>query len=394
MRTRAVLARLALAVAAPLLFFGALEGVLALLGVVPLSADPDQQAWLHFRGCQFEWGAARRHCDAAALVSDRRTVVALGGSSVAGFPAGKTVPFPLALQSILDERFPGGYRVFNRGHFCKDSIFVRECARAALAASPDVLVVYEGHNDYANWGLANPALRIWIEERAWLLRIDEGLAHSRLYSWLLDRSRGGRTPLETARIAPSAEQARAARAVILAKTRENLETLIEEAARAGTRVLLVTVVSNLHEFPVVRADWDEGPARLAAGDPNLAVWRQEFEAGAALHRAGRFEESLLAMKRARDAFQQGRAHSEHNALLKELAAAHDHVELVDFEAELDRIGAAEGVGCNFFGDRFPDEAYCDQFHPNTRVQRWIAETLADALSSLPASSPRSPSGSR
>jgi hypothetical protein len=385
---RNLLAGLALAVAAPLVLFVACEALLRGVGVTALADDPDQQAWLNFRRCQFGWGAARPHCDPAALRSGRRGVLALGGSSVTGFPLGKTVPFPSALQQILDARAPGTYQVFNRGHFCKDTIFVRDCALAALDAPLEVVVVYAGHNDTANWGFANPRLRIFLEENAWLLDLDERLAHSRVYSWLVDLARGGRTPLQAARIAPSPEQAERARAVILAKTRENLEALIERAGEAGVRVLLVTLVSNLHEFPVQRENWDEGPRLVAAGDPNLAVWRDAFEAGVALHREGRFGEALAAFKRARDAFQQGRAHSQHNDLLRELAARYTHVELVDFEHELDQRGAAEGIGCNFFGDRFPDEAYCDQFHPNTRLQRWIAEAVANALLPAPAAAPR------
>lgn len=382
-----LLARLALAVT-PLLLFAACEALLALVGVGSLAADPEEQAWQSFRRCQVEWGSAGRFCDAEKLQSGRRTVVTMGGSTVAGYPLGKTVPFPSALQGILDARFPGEYQVFNRGHSCKDTIFVRDCACAALDARIDVLVFYEGHNDYANWGLSNPRLRILLEEHAWLYKIGELLAHSRTYSALIDLSRGGRKPLQAALIAPSPEQAQRARNVILAKTQENLEALIERAAREGTRVILITVVSNLYDFPVRREDWDEGPGRLAADDANLSVWREQFEAGVALHREGRSAEALAAFKRARDAFQQGRAHSQHNELLRRLAATHAHVDLIDFERELDRRGAAEGIGCNYFGDRFADEEYCDQFHPNTRVQRWIAEAVANALTSPPASSRR------
>jgi lysophospholipase L1-like esterase len=358
----------------------ACEAILTLARVTPLAADPEQQEWLRFRRCQFQQGSARRVCDPAALRSQRpRVVVALGGSSVFGYPVDKTVPFPAALQDLLDARFPGEFSVFNRGRSCKDTIFVRDCARAALAAPVDVLVVYEGHNDYANWGMVNPRLRIFLEEQAWLLELDEWLAHTRTYSWVVDLARGGTPPLRGGLGAPDPERARRALAVILDKTRENLEAVIAMAGRAGTRVVLITQVSNLYDFPVARDDWDDGPRRLVAQDPGLAAWRVEFERGIAFHRAGAFAEAVTAFKRARDLYPRGRADSRHNALVRELAAAHPHVELVDFEAELDRRGAEEGIGCNFFGDRFPDEAYCDQFHPNSRTHRWIAEAVMQAL---------------
>jgi hypothetical protein len=102
-----------------------------------------------------------------------------------------------------------------------------------------------------------------------------------------------------------------------------------------------------------------------------------------------------------------RAPSELNDTLRELAAGNDHVHLVDFERILDRVGVEEGIGCNFFGvgdfserelgqgkrgkdeggtDELAkgegDEPWCDQFHPNPRAQRMIAEALLPALLSL------------
>ena len=115
-RLSTALGRLGLVVGAPLAFFAVCELALWLLGVTPLADDPEQRAWLRFRSCQLEWRAAARFCDPTELRSSRRIVVALGGSSVAGYPRGKTVPFPATLQALLDARAPHEFRVFNRGH--------------------------------------------------------------------------------------------------------------------------------------------------------------------------------------------------------------------------------------------------------------------------------------
>jgi lysophospholipase L1-like esterase len=146
--------------------------------------------------------------------------------------------------------------------------------------------------------------------------------------------------------------------------------VLDLAGRAGARVILVTVVSNLYEFPLRRAQWDapQKPAR----------WVMPYRRGIELYRAGRFAEALAAFKESRDAYPFGRAPSELNERLRELAQGRPHVHLVDFERTLDRAGLEEGIGCNFFGD----ETYCDQFHPNARTHRLIAEALLRTLEGL------------
>ena len=83
---------------------------------------------------------------------------------------------------------------------------------------------------------------------------------------------------------------------------------------------------------------------------------------------------LAEFAAARDIFMRGRAPSLHNARVRELAAAHGHVALVDFERLL-HARAPEGIGCNFFGD----ETYCDQFHPNAKTHRMIAASLLEKM---------------
>jgi lysophospholipase L1-like esterase len=366
-----LLGKLLLALVSPLLVLGALEGILGLLGTVPLIDEPAFQQKVQQRNCQFQWNAAERFCDATRLAVRRpRTIVALGGSSVAGYPPRETIPFASQLQDLLDREHPDQYRVFNRGHFCKDTIFVRDCGLVALRARPDWLIIYAGHNDFANWGLVTPRRRIALEENAWIYDLDVAMAHRRLYS-VLARALRPPAPIQARMAAPRPDDTVGPRAITLAKTEENLTRLIGAAREAGTKVMLLTVVSNLAEFPVRQRSWAAGPERLAAHLPNLSRWKRHFRAGIAAHQAGDHTTSLAEFKLARDAFQQGRAHSELNARLRTLAGRHPEIHLVDFEAELDALGQAEGIGCGFFGSK----TYCDQFHPNTRTHGLIARAI-------------------
>jgi lysophospholipase L1-like esterase len=253
---------------------------------------------------------------------------------------------------------------------------VRDCGLAALEAAPSHLIVYAGHNDFNNWGFEEPGRLIALEENSWVYALDHLLARGRVYSLLIRRIR----PLEQKSIReriilPEPERSARARAIILAKTEENLIRLVEAAADRGTIVVLLTVVSNLDEFPHTRDEWDVEPAKLVERRPEFVIWREAFEEGIAADRRGEHEAALVAFKRARDIYQQGRAHSELNDLLRALAARYQNTRLVDFEATLDRISRGEGIGCNYFGD----ERYCDQFHPNARSQMRIAEALLPAL---------------
>ena len=157
-RARERLARALLALLAPLVFLALLEVAAGLGGVTPLARDAEYRRLARARGCRTSPVQARNLCRPETLVPSRpKRVVALGGSSVQGFPIGETTPFSEHLGLLLEAAHPGEYAVFNRGLFCKDSIYVRDCARNVLAARPDYLVIYSGHNDFGNWAQATSA---------------------------------------------------------------------------------------------------------------------------------------------------------------------------------------------------------------------------------------------
>jgi hypothetical protein len=370
-RTSALVGTLLLALLSPLVGLLLAEALAFAAGVEPDSLDKKWMYRMQTRRCRTDWWPARSLCTGNDLAHPgRKLVVVLGGSSVLGYPVGSTIPFAVHLQRLLDRHERGVWRAVNRGFACKDSIFVRECARHALEAGASVLVVYAGHNDFANWGSWDPASRIWKEELLWLYDLEALLGRTRTFSLLSRLLRPESDWHPRPALQPPPEVADESKRVILAKFTEDIGEVLALAERHGAVVILVTVVSNLHEFPVRRQEWDTGTARLARR-PDLAPWGERFERGIELYRAERFEEALVVFEQARDLQLHGRAHTDLNDRVRELADAHPHAYLVDFEKELRAVGVRDGIGCNFFGD----ETYCDQFHPNTRTQRMIARAV-------------------
>ena len=366
-----------LAVLSPLACLAVVECGALVAGVEPVADDPDHRRLALRRECRVSRAPVATVCAPEPSATRRTRVVALGGSSVEGYPIGETVPFPSQLQARLDAAHPRRFEVVNAGLACKDSIFVRECAARALEATPDYLVVYAGHNDFANWGYANPRLQIFLAENAWLYDLQETLLESRAVS-LLRRAWQSLDPPGPPRDAAgrSDAQREAARRVVVDHFTANLTEVIERAEATGTEVILVTVVSNLHEYPVRRGRWRRWLEQTRADESPLP-WATSFAAGVEHFGAERFEAALAAFKEARERYG-GRAPAVLNERIRELGERFAHVHVVDFEPTLDALGLREGIGCGFFGS----ETYCDQMHPNSRTNRLIAGAVLRKLVEL------------
>lgn len=375
-RTRTFLLTLLVTVAVPVAFFGILEGLLALVGVEPLADDPDYEAAARQRNCRVDFGAPRTWCRPRSDERRGRLVLTLGGSSVFGYRAeGRS--FPTQLQELYDRERPGEVQVVNLGRPCKDSIFVRRCLEYAISARPEVVVVYAGHNDYANFGFSSPSRRIFLEEQGWIYDLEGAASRTRVFSGLarMLRASPGDAPKDV-----SVEQLERGSQVILDEFTDNISAVIDLAERHGAEVVLVTVVSNLYEFPYRKARWDLTALPVDEPSPRLGLWLDAYTGGIERFRAGDRAAALAAFKRARDWRPEGRARSQLNERLREISRRFPHVHLVDFERTLDRLGLREGIGCNYFGG----EDWCDQFHPNAGTHALIARAVFRRIESLRA----------
>lgn len=369
--------RFVLVIGSPLLLFGVLELGAWAIGIEPLAGNTNYQGRSRIRTCRWGPQATELVCRADRYRSPGpKTVLAYGASSLVWKKTGRNQKLTNFTERFLDEVRPGEYRVWNLGSACKDSVFIRRCVNLTIDAEPDVIVLYAGHNDFSGFMGPWPRSVMWISEWGhWLLKLDHALSSTRTYSLVNRRSGLPITMGDQPRARMTPEEIADAEDVILDAYTANVTRIIEQAAERDAAVVLATLVSNLYEYPTRQKWWWSVLRQAAREGENASPWQSAYAEGIRLYQDGQYQAALSQFKRARDADPRTRAPSVLNERIREIAAAHEHVYLVDFEAELDAIGAPEGIGCNFFGN----DDYCDGIHPNERTNRLLGEALARTI---------------
>ena len=374
------IARFLLVVVPALLFLGLGEALLWALGTARLVDHPGFHADDRMHECRSAPEKIDRLCAAENFTEDgsRISVFVYGGSSVEGYPLFEMMPFPNRMQRMLDREFPNTYSVHNLGASCRDSIYVRKCAGKVHGKPSDFYVIYSGHNDIANFVVPNPRIRILSIEYPWLISIQANLAKSRIYSGLSNLIRSRKFEFTGVKRRLENPQWGIARRIALDEYEQNILSVINTALDLDISVIMVTMVSNTHEYPQKRGDWAEKILNpIAAYPEHFQPWYRHFKAGIEFFEAEELEKALREFHLARDEYMGGRAPSALNERIRAFAAKYPHVHLVDFETTLDRLALREGVGvgCNFFGT----EEWCDQFHPNARTQHLLAHEIVKKL---------------
>ncbi len=221
-----------------------------------------------------------------------RRVVVLGGSSVQGFMLQDAQSIPSRLEVRLQARGGEAVEVINAGVAGYNTLQIRRMMPEVWDLSPDVLVLYAGHNDYAYYPAVEAALRSSPALRT-TRSIGDNIA---LWRWIREvlRSAGALPELPT-RVAPAGgNQARAvfqvdplavprsrtarqdlvvqqelAEANVSAFYQENVTWLKETAESRDVDLVLVTPVSRADWKPSGSMHWkdlsDEDLARFEAG---------------------------------------------------------------------------------------------------------------------------------
>lgn len=406
-------------------FFCILEAALWAVGVEPLLSERDPFEGFSRQVRVFEADPSRgvyrtppralRHSFNYQEFAVRKPpngfrVFTLGGSSAYGFPWGASVAFTRVLGEALRASFPDrAIEAINAAGMSYGSHRLRILAHEVLDYDPDVLVVFEGHNEFVEQRFYRHVLerpRRLDALRAALYRWRLYSAAARLYQRALRAA--GRRPEAAAGRPPAAllgldvdrEYAKAVtdaeKEEARARLEENFRAIVAEAERSGVRVVLCTVPSNVSDWAPNESSF--GPevglearqrvssllARageaLAGGRPAAAVEALEaaralapgyaethFRLGEAYERLGRLEEAHEAFRRARDSdTKPSRALSSFNDTIRRLAGAGGGAILVDVERAFEEASPNGLVGF---------ELIEDYVHPKPEAHRRIALEL-------------------
>ncbi len=351
-------------------------------------------------------------------------VFVVGESSAAGVPYGSGYAFPMWLEHRLAAELPGvPVEVVNAAVSGYGSRRVLGAVREIVTHAPDLVIVYSGHNEFAERRFYAHLLN--LDPR--LFRLWELVVGSRLYALLSPRG-DGRLDDEPPHLNPNdvaiagqmftAAQNRAAGRSRLSDTeseyaemlyRFNLEAMAREIRGSGARALFVTVAQNLADWApggsihaeldaAALAAFDAAMAegnRLAAGNDcaaGLPAYERalaiddgfaaaHFARGTCLRTLGRFDAARAAFQRASDldTVPQG-IPSHFNDVVRDVARQSDEL-LVDAAARFERESPHGLVG---------DALFADFVHPNIHGHQLIAAAIAETLraASLPAPADR------
>jgi tetratricopeptide (TPR) repeat protein len=288
---RRIVPRLLLLVAAPILFFCALEGALRVIGFGKPTElfIPDGQAGYYRTNPNFtapfipaSFGIQplnfriQRHKRENCV-----RVFVLGESAAQGIPD-PDFGFAAQLGAQLRARFPGdSFEVFNLGITAIDSHVVYRIVRQAAAFEPDLFVVYMGNNEVVGpygpgcaYMSSTPGVRL-VRASVWV----KGTRTGQLLSEILGRlvPSGARARDWKGMETFSQDSVRADDPRMEAVYRNfsaNLQDIVDFASRKGIGVVLSTVVANLKDSPPFISLNRRG---LSAGEAKS--WKSAFDAG-------------------------------------------------------------------------------------------------------------------
>lgn len=298
---------------------------------------------------------------------EKRHLLFLGGSSVAGEPHGYEDSFPKYVQKILKNQNSNQY-IINGGSSCKDSDYIKR-SYDTVKDSPhlDYIIIYAGHNDVINLGLRDTPRAIFLKNNPIFRKMQIFLEdNSYLYSYIRLKiydifSQEKFNPSDR-----NLEDINENKKLLTKFYKNNIRYVIKEAKKRGQKVLLITQTSNLLDYNVDKLDTPFDRSFNA-----LQVGRQLFG-------QKKFTQALKMLIEAKDHDPvPNRVISEINNATRALSKE-ESVGLLDLEKITHDKYLKIGIGCNLFGD----ETYCDHLHPNRFYKRWIAELVVAKITEM------------
>ena len=225
-----------------------------------------------------------------------RRIFILGESAALGDPE-PAFGFGRYLEALLEQRFPKTrFEVVCTAMTAINSHAILPIARECARRQGDIWVVYMGNNEFV--GPFGPATVFGPQVPPLsLIRFNLALKTTRL-GQLLSRL-GTRTPAQNGwggmkmfldhQVAPEDPR----KQKVYQYFQSNLEEILGAARRAGAKVVLSTVISNLKDCPPFASQLSDKLSQAQQAD-----WRARFEAAARAQAAGQFQEAISAFQAA------------------------------------------------------------------------------------------------
>ena len=355
-----------------------------------------QRFFTQYKGRLAAAGQMGEHFFVEPAPANRYRVVFVGASTVQGFPHPRRLAAASFLQEMLADAWPEReVEVVNLGITSIASFAVAQVVEDALVLSPDLVVVYTGHNEfYGLYGVGRYQRLKYFLRQLRLTHLVDGLlggigTRDEPTDLIKMAAARGEVPLHGPGRA-AAEQ----------NLRDNLRRVSQLCERAQVPLVLCTIVANDAGFaPVGSTEGDEAwKARVeqaaqamtrgyvAPDDAEDALQQLEQAAalssehawlwylqGRALERLGRDAQAQRAFRKARDLdTMPWRAPTAHNAVIRAVAKEHGVV-LADVEAAFVNAAPAQGVGWEWM---------VDHVHFSVAGQALLARTVLYSVAGL------------
>lgn len=337
-------------------------------------------------------------------------IFCLGGSTTYGHPFNDSTSFSAWLRTMLPEADPSrDWEVINAGGISYASYRIARLMEDLVAYSPDLFIVYTGHNEF----LEERTYRDIRHMPAILREIAGVAANTRIFTvagrvrQMLEATGSGDLPdnamlpgevsaILDESVGPDAyHRDDTLRGIVLEHFRLNLERMIGIAESAGAGVVLVTPASNLRDFSPFKSEhrtgisenersrFDDHMARgVSAFEGSrlaeaVAQFREavavdgryaeaQYRLARALWATEKFAEAAGAFRLARDEdICPLRALTPMREIVLDVAAEHG-APVVDFQSMLEDTAAHNVPG---------NEQFVDHVHPAVEVHGKLAEAI-------------------
>lgn len=341
-------------------------------------------------------------------------IFCLGGSTTVGYPYYYNGAFPMFLQTRLRALFPERQiEVINLGMTATNSFTVLDFARDLREAEADLLIVYDGHNEF--YGALGVASRESPGGARWLTDLSLRLLHLRTYVLLRDvyqklaslfapvsRDDDRGTMMERLAKGKNVPLGSPLYREGLDTFRANLKELGDLCRERKTPLILSTQVSNIRtQEPFVSLErpgislqerlefntaFNDGMTAFLNGHPDSALgfFRRaqfhdslradlQFEIARCLDTLGRIAQARTAYVRARDLDQlRFRTSSDFNEVIRALESP-PQVAVVDMEGSFAAASKDSIVG---------DDLIFEHLHPKAPGAFLMARAYAEAMRRL------------